>query len=160
MRPSGRLRGLSGELVRFGAVGALAYVVDAGLFNVFAFGLTHGVRPVWAKVLSVTISTVVTWLGNRYVVFPNRRGRRAGREALLFFAFSAAGLAIAVGAVWVSHDVLGFTSVAADNVAGNVVGFGLASLFRFVTYRSVVFRGAEPAALVADAASLDDRPQP
>ena len=60
--------------------------------------------------------------------------------AALFFAFSLAGMVIAVGTLWVSHDLLGFTSPAADNVAGNVVGFGLATLFRFVTYRTFVFR--------------------
>ena len=133
-------RQLVREVVNFGAVGAVAYVVDAGLFNVLAFGLPRTLPSVAAKSVSVGVATVVTWLGNRHFVFAHRRGRGTAREAGLFFAFSLAGMVIAVGTLWVSHDLLGLTSPTADNVAGNVVGFGLATLFRFVTYRTFVFR--------------------
>lgn len=138
--PRAAWRQVGREVASFGAVGAVAYLVDAGLFNLLAFGLPHGLPSVAAKTVSVAVATVVTWLGNRHFVFAHRRGRDTAREAALFFAFSLAGMVIAVGTLWVSHDLLGFTSPAADNVAGNVVGFGLATLFRFVTYRTFVFR--------------------
>jgi len=40
----------------------------------------------------------------------------------------------------VSHYALGFTSPLADNIAANVVGLGLATAFRFWSYRRWVFR--------------------
>ena len=40
----------------------------------------------------------------------------------------------------ISHYVLGFTSPLADNIAANVVGLVFATTFRFVGYRTWVFR--------------------
>lgn len=128
------------DAVRFGAVGAVGFVVDIGLFNAIAYGPAAEVSPVAAKVISVTVATALTWLGNRYFVFRDRRGRAAGREAVLFVLFSLTGMAIAVGTLWFSHYVLRMTSPLADNVSANVIGLGLATMFRFVTYRTVVFR--------------------
>ena len=39
----------------------------------------------------------------------------------------------------ISHYALGFTSPLADNIAANVVGLGLATAFRFWSYRRWVF---------------------
>ena len=50
-------------------------------------------------------------------------------------------MAIAVGCLYVSHYVLGFTSLLADNVATNGVGLVLGTAFRFTFYRLWVFRG-------------------
>lgn len=134
----GRLRTLVRDAVRFGAVGAVGYVVDVGLFNLLAYG-PPGIDPTLSKVLSVAAATVVTWLGNRYFVFQGRSTRSPGREAALFALFSLLSMGIAVAPLWVSREVLGLTSPLADNIAANVVGFGLATVFRFVAYRSVVF---------------------
>jgi putative flippase GtrA len=40
----------------------------------------------------------------------------------------------------VSHYLLGFTSVLADNIATNVVGLILGMAFRFTLYKTWVFR--------------------
>jgi len=133
-----RARRLLNEVARFGVVGIVGFVIDVGAFNLLAYGA--GVTPTLAKCLSVAIATVATWLGNRHFVFGDRRGRSMGREAALFVAFSLAGMVIAVGTLWVSHNLLGLTSPLADNISANVIGFGLAAVFRFVTYRAFVFR--------------------
>jgi hypothetical protein len=39
----------------------------------------------------------------------------------------------------VSHYLLGFTDPVADNIATNVIGLGLGTLFRFTLYRTWVF---------------------
>jgi hypothetical protein len=44
----------------------------------------------------------------------------------------------------VSHDLLGLTSLIADNISANVVGLGLGTAFRFLTYRRYVFATAAP----------------
>jgi putative flippase GtrA len=46
---------------------------------------------------------------------------------------------IGLSCLWVSHYALGFTSVLADNIASNVIGLGLGTLFRFTLYRMWVF---------------------
>lgn len=143
------------ELLRFGSVGAVAFVVDAGLFNLLRFGpmglLEH--KPLTAKVVSVAAATVVAWLGNRYWTFAAGRTARWRRELALFAGLNAVGMAIAVGCLAVSHYVLGFTSPLADNIAANVVGLALSTLFRYVAYRRLVFTGAVAPGATASAAS-------
>jgi len=59
--------------------------------------------------------------------------------------------------VWFTHDVLGFTSLLADNISANVIGLGLGTAVRFVLYRYWVwgYRPNEPGE--PSLASLDDQ---
>ena len=131
------------ELARFGSVGAVAYVVDLGLFNLLRFGpgdlLIH--KPMTAKVISVAVATLVAWLGNRYWTFSDRKTSSRGRELAGFVVVNIGGLIIGVGCLAFSHYVLGFTSPLADNISANVVGLALGTAFRYVFYRRLVFTG-------------------
>ncbi|MEP6762028.1 MAG: GtrA family protein, partial [Sporichthyaceae bacterium] len=126
------LRGsLFGEMARFGAVGVVALAVDVAGFNLLRFAGGEGPlydRPLTAKVLSVTASTTVAYIGNRLWTFRHQRSSAVAvhREFALFVLFSAIALGIAVACLAVSHYVLGLTSPLADNIAANVVGLGLA----------------------------------
>jgi len=81
----------------------------------------------------------VNWVGNRLWTFSANRQDRTVREGLEFFAVSIAGMGIGLGCLWVSHYVLGYTSVLADNISGNVIGLALGAVFRFSLYRWWVF---------------------
>jgi putative flippase GtrA len=135
------------ELIRFGFVGAFAYVVDAGLFNLLRFGPLHLLehKPLTAKVISVAVATMVAWVGNRYWTFAERRTASRGRELVVFAAVNVVGMAIAVGCLAFSHYLLGYTSALADNISANVVGLGLGTIFRYVAYRRLVFTAPAPA---------------
>ena len=132
------------EMVKFGAVGAVAFLVDVGTFNLLRFGLGDGGplehKPITAKILSASLATVVAWLGNRLWTFRHRRRASAGHELALFVAFNLAGMAIALGCLWFSHYVLDLRSARADNISANGVGLVLGTLFRFWAYRLFVFR--------------------
>lgn len=132
------------EMVKFGAVGAVAFVVDLGLFNVLRFGVGSGGplegKPLTAKVISATAATVVAWLGNRVWTFRHRRRAKAHHELALFVAFNVAGMLIALTCLWVSHYLLDLRSARADNISANGVGLVLGTLFRFWAYRTFVFR--------------------
>ncbi len=131
------------ELIRFGSIGALAYVVDVGLFNLLRFGpgTLLGDRPLTAKVVSVSVATVVSWLGNRYWTFAGKRTTSRGREFVGFAVVNVGGMAIAVGCLWFSHYILDLRSPLADNVSANVVGLALGTAFRYLAYRRLVFTG-------------------
>lgn len=140
---SARLRLLAAEFIRFGLVGGVGFLVDVGVFNllrttVFAPEHLHG-GPVWAKLISTTLAILVNWLGNRYWTFKERRRPDVLRESVEFFAVSIVGMGIGLGCLWFSHYVLGFTSLLADNISGNVIGLALGAVFRFVLYRVWVF---------------------
>lgn len=127
------------ELTTFGGVGALAFVVDAGGFNLLRATVLAD-QVVTAKIASVALATAVSWLGNRYLTYRTRAKDRVAREVLLFLAVNALGTGIAAGTLAVSHYVLGFRSVLADNIAGNVVGVALGTIARLLFYRFLVFR--------------------
>jgi putative flippase GtrA len=81
----------------------------------------------------------VNWLGNRYWTFSENRQNRTMREGVEFLTVSLVGMGIGIGCLWFSHYVLGYTSVLADNISGNVVGLILGAVFRFTLYRYWVF---------------------
>ena len=139
-----RARRLWDEMARFGTVGALAFVVDVLVFNALRFEgeiwsgpLSH--KPITAKVLSVSVATVVSYAGNRHWTWGHRTRRSVGRQLVLFGGLNAVGMLIAVLCLAVSHYVLGFTSALADNISANGVGLALGTLFRFWSYRRWVF---------------------
>ena len=145
------------ELGRFGSVGAVAYVVDIGLFNLLRFGPGEvlGHKPLTAKVISVVVATLVAWLGNRYWTFAKQRTKGHVRELVMFGIVNGGGMLFAVACLWFSHYVLQLTSPLADNIAANVVGVGLGTVFRFFAYKYVVFTGA-PTELARIAGEHDD----
>ena len=137
-----RFRALYREVAKFGLVGLTALVVDIGLFNYlrFAGGQGHMYdRPISAKIVSVSVATVVAYFGNRYWTFRHRGRTHMSRELAMFFLLNGVGMGIAVGCLYISHYVLGFTSALADNLSANVIGLGLGTLFRFWSYRKWVF---------------------
>ena len=66
------------EVAKFGVVGAVCYVIDFGLFNVFHFGWGWG--PITSKTLSTVIAATVNYFANRHWSFaapgPQRRASR------------------------------------------------------------------------------------
>lgn len=142
-----RLNALVRELMKFGVVGSVAFVVDVAVFNL-VLHLTD--KPLTSKTVAVVLATTVAYAGNRHWTF-RRRGRSGlRREYVLFFLLNIVGLAIALACLAVSHYILGFTSRLADNIAANVVGLGLGTAFRFLSYRRWVFP-----ALLPDVAAPD-----
>ncbi|MGL5857188.1 MAG: GtrA family protein [Angustibacter sp.] len=132
------------EMVKFGAVGAVAFVVDILVFNGlrgFDGGGPLDSKPLTAKVLSASVATVVAWLGNRWWTFRHRRRPQAAHEFALFVVFNVAGMVIALACLAFSHYVLDLRSAQADNLSANGVGLILGTLFRFWAYRTFVFRG-------------------
>lgn len=126
------------ELISFGAVGAIAFVVDLTIFNL----LLHGPLSrytITAKVVSVIVATTVAWLGNRFLTFRAHRTQPVLREGVLFAVSNLLGLGIAALCLFVSHYLLGFVTPLADNIAANGVGLVLGTTFRYFSYRLLVF---------------------
>jgi putative flippase GtrA len=171
------LRALLNQFVRFGIVGLGGLVVDVAVFNilrltVLAPDVMHE-GPVIAKVISTSLAIVANWMGNRYWTFGTERRLQAWREGVEFAIVSIAGMGIGLLCLWVSHYVLGYTSLLADNVASNVIGLALGTAFRFTFYRLWVFNprfhgtravehvlrpaGVSPLGRVQAVATVDDR---
>ncbi len=134
------------ELVKFGVVGGLGFVVDLGLFNLLQHGplAVLAGKPITAKIVAVCVAVLVTWLGNRLWTFSTQRTNTRVREFVGFVVVNVGGLAIGVLCLWISHYVLGLTSPLADNISANGVGLVLGTAFRYFSYKYLVFTGSKP----------------
>ncbi|TDD14487.1 GtrA family protein [Nonomuraea diastatica] len=131
-----RFASLVHELAKFGSIGAIAFVIDTGAYNLFLLGV--GLGPLTSKVFATTISATFAYLGNRYWTFRHREQSGLGREYFLFFLLN--GIALLFGLL-----VIGFTTYTlhlddglSANIA-NIIGVGLGTLFRFWSYKKWVF---------------------
>ena len=131
------------EFIQFGMVGATAFVVDAGLFNLLQhgpLGFLAG-HPNTAQFVAAATATLYSWIANRLWTYRGRNRDNATREAILFFFANACGIGISQFCLLFTHHILGLTSALADNIAVYVVGFALGTAFRFFFYHYVVFTG-------------------
>ncbi len=129
--------------VKFGVVGLIGMVIDVGLFNLLrlgVFGTDHFFQgPLGAKILSVSVAIAFNWVGSRYWTFRQHRRRNFVRELLEYVLVSIGGMVVALACLGVSHYILGFDNLVADNIATNVVGLGLGTIFRFTLFRFWVY---------------------
>ncbi|GAA0604796.1 hypothetical protein GCM10009547_03380 [Sporichthya brevicatena] len=133
-----RVEHLLHEIAKFGIVGAIAFVVDVGTFNLLRNGVMDD-KPLTAKIVSTVLATTVAFAGNRQWTFKHRERSNLHREYVLFFGLNGVALLIALACLGVSHYLLNFTSPLADNISANIVGMALGTLFRFWSYRKFVF---------------------
>jgi putative flippase GtrA len=152
------MRKLLLQFTRFGLVGGVGLIVDFSVFNLLratVFDPDHiHEGPVFAKIISTILAIIVNWIGNRFWTFREHRGPQLLREGIEFGIVSIGGMLIGLLCLFLSHYVLGFTSVLADNISTNVIGLALGTAFRFSLYRVWVFsprRGEPKPALFPDA---------
>jgi putative flippase GtrA len=135
-----RLRSLSSStglrtMLSFGVVGLGGMVIDVGVFNALRLGVFgHGAlidKPLTAAVISASLAIVFNWVGNRFWTFRQQRRTDVVRELLEYGAVAVLGLGVGLLCLAVSHYLLGLHSLAADNIAKNVVGLGLGTVVRF-----------------------------
>jgi len=152
-RARGAIDVLVREMLKFGMVGAVAFVIDLGGYNLLVFGPhllgmlgegnTQGIlydKPLTARIISASAATLVAWLGNRLWTFRHRRNRQASHELALFVFFNVVAMVISVACLGFSRYVLGLDSQLSDNLT-NIVGIAIGTLFRFWSYRKFVFAG-------------------
>ena len=156
-RVAGAARRLGSEVAKFGTVGAVAFVIDVGLFNILRAGVLSD-SPLTAKTISVIVATTFAFVANRNWTYRDRARTGYGRETTLFFATNAAALLISWACLAFTHYLLGLDSQLADNISGNVIAVGLGTLFRFWVYRTWVFPIEDPVEAARQAPGPPERP--
>ncbi|HUR02741.1 MAG TPA: GtrA family protein [Nonomuraea sp.] len=133
-----RFSALLHELTKFGTIGAIAFVVDTGLYNVF---LALHMGPLTSKVLATVISATVAYLGNRFWTFRHREQSGLRREYFLFFLLNGIALLFALLTIGFTKYTLHLHDALSLNIA-NFLGVGLGTLFRYWSYKKWVFMEA------------------
>ncbi|MGW3242842.1 GtrA family protein [Streptomyces sp. NPDC001070] len=137
-----RLGHLYREIAKFGLVGLSGFVVNLVVFNLVRNG-AHW-QTVRASVLATVVAIMSNYLGLRYFAYRDRGqedqiGKK--RELGLFLFFSAVGLVIENSVLYTATYGFGWDGTLANNVF-KFVGIGIATLFRFWSYRTWVFKTA------------------
>lgn len=149
VRLPARLMRLGTEIAKFASVGAIAFVIDVGLFNLLRADLLMD-SPLTAKTISVLIATVFAYMANRHWTYRHRPRTGARRESALFLLTNAAALLISWACLATTHYLLGLDSQLADNISGNGIALALGTAFRFYVYRTWVFPEGSDTAVVLD----------
>ena len=132
-----RLRNIAPEAAAFALIG----IVNAVLYFVI-FNLTMTIGAVKATVVATAVTTTLAYVAHRYWTYRNRPKSAVRREYMLFVGFNIAGMFIQSGVIAVGKYGFGLNETR-DRLWFNlatVAGIGLATLFRFWAYRTLVFR--------------------
>ncbi|MEE6267633.1 GtrA family protein [Streptomyces sp. VTCC 41912] len=132
-----RLEAFTREVVKFGAVGGAGVVVNFAVFNLVRH-LTE-LPVVRASIVATVVATATNYVGYRYFAYRDRDKRGRTRELTLFLLFSVVGLVIENGILYAATYGFGWDSSLQSNVF-KFLGIGIATLFRFWSYRTWVFR--------------------
>jgi putative flippase GtrA len=124
------------ELAKFGSVGAIAFVITMGVGNGLHSGLDMG--PLTSNGIATVVATTFAYLANRYWTFRHRDRTGLGREYVLFFGLNGVGLVITQLVIGFTVYVLNLTGPIPYNAA-LILGTGIATLFRFWSYKKWVF---------------------
>jgi putative flippase GtrA len=122
------------EISAFGLIGAVAFVIDIGVFTWLA---PHGALK--AKFVSTVLSTTFAYVGNRYLSFSHRARTSLGRETAFFFGINAITLVFSLLVIALFVYPLHYAHASFTVKVVNVCTIILGTLFRFWSYKRFVF---------------------
>ncbi|MEV7129959.1 GtrA family protein [Streptomyces sp. NPDC093260] len=125
------------EIVKFGAVGGAGLLVNLLVFNLVRH--VTDLPVVRASVVATVVSIVFNYIGFRYFTYRDRDKSGRTKELTLFLLFSVVGLVIENGVLYLATYGFGWDTPLQSNVF-KFLGIGIATLFRFWSYRTWVFR--------------------
>ncbi|MGW0916384.1 GtrA family protein [Streptomyces sp. NPDC002784] len=139
------------EAVKFGAVGGAGLLVNLGVFNLVRH--VTDLPVVRASVVATVVAIAFNYVGFRYFTYRDRDKTGRTKEMTLFLLFSGVGLVIENGILFVATYGFHWDSPLQSNIF-KFVGIGIATLFRFWSYRTWVFRALPAREAVASAESF------
>lgn len=129
------MRKLIEQIMKFGVVGVIAFVID---FGVMVF-LTEvfGIDPVISATVSFIISVIFNYAASMRYVFSHRDGMSRTSEFIIFVVLSAIGLGINDLLIWAGTDLASF-----DYRLVKIFATAVVMVWNFVT-RKIFLEGEE-----------------
>ncbi|WP_269929214.1 GtrA family protein [Kocuria massiliensis] len=127
------------EVLKFGIVGALAFVVNAGVTLLLMNTVFEAEGHVKAKFIAGIVATIFSWIVNRLWTFRDKRQQNKLREAVQFAVVNLIGIGVESGCVLFTFYVLGMTSKEASFISGTIIGTILGTIVRYFAYRFWVY---------------------
>jgi putative flippase GtrA len=148
-----QFRHLIHEGAKFLVIGGFGFLVTEAVFNLM---LAEHQPSFTANVVSTLVAAAVTFVGNRYWTFRHRERTSMVRETIIFFALNGVGVLIQQACIELAKHAAGSNDKLTLNIAF-LVGVGLATLFRFWSYRRFVWLAQPASPESASGAGLDGR---
>lgn len=98
------MKNLIAQLIKFGLVGAIAFVIDYGIMNLLIAGF-H-VNATLSATISFTISLIFNYVASMHFVFTRRDDMAKWMEMVIFFASTLIGLLINIFIIWIATGVM------------------------------------------------------
>jgi putative flippase GtrA len=124
------------DFVRFGMVGTVGFIVDAGVLQALVSWAGWG--PIVARAVAFPTAVLATWLLNRNFTFRTSPQRTLGRSLGRYVAVSLAGAS--VNFLIYTLLVLGSAAMAAHPVVPLAVASGVALIFNYLGSKFFAFR--------------------
>ena len=97
------MKKLIAQLMKFGVVGVIAFIIDYGLLApTEAFGVNYLV----SATISFTVSVVFNYVASMRYVFTHKEGMSRRREFIIFVVLSVIGLGINNACMWAGVELL------------------------------------------------------
>lgn len=133
------MRKLMNQIMRFGIVGVLAFIIDYGIFVLLANGL-H-IHYLIANVFGFTISLIFNYLMSMKFVFERKENADKKKEFIVFAALSVIGLGInelvilaCVDGIYMHYDRLWeMFDVGFAKQAGKIIATGIVMVYNFIS---------------------------
>lgn len=91
------------QIIRFGLIGGIAFVIDYGLLN-FCTEVLH-IYYLTSSIISFTVSVIFNYVASVKWVFSVDNGKSSGQNLTFFITFSIIGLLINQLIMWVGTDL-------------------------------------------------------
>ena len=122
------------QFMKFGVVGAVAFVIDYGLM--VALTELAGVEYLLSATISFTVSVVFNYLASMRYVFTHKEGLSRRREFVIFVVLSVIGLGIKDALMYLGTSLLGISYLITKIAATAVV-----MVYNFVTRKKFLDAG-------------------
>ena len=124
-----RFRALVEQFLKFGVVGAVAFVIDYGILMLLS--QVVGWDPLPSSVVSLVVSLLFNYVASMHFVFERRDDLSRRRELVIFVALSVIGLGINSAVIWAGTAALGDGAVAVT--ATKLVATVVVAVWNFVS---------------------------
>lgn len=132
------------QFMKFGVVGAIAFVIDYGLMVVLTE--LFGVEYLLSATISFIASVVFNYVASMRYVFTHKEGLSRRREFVIFVVLSTIGLGINDALMWVGTSLFGISYLITKIVATAIV-----MVYNFVTRKKFLDAGTpSPVVFAAD----------